>query len=117
MPTVSSLRQLAQKRPATTNASKIYSPPTNGAADIKSIFIANTTGSASAFSIYQDKDGSSYSSDTALYSSMAISANATSLITFTNGLILQDSTSTLGVQASTGGSLNFTVYGVETITS
>lgn len=117
MPTVIIKKQLAQKRPATTAASKIYSPAANGITNITSIFVTNTTGSAGTFSIYNDKDGTNYSSDTALYLSVAIAANTTILLTFDEELILQDSTSTLGVQAGTAGSLNFTLYGIETVST
>lgn len=115
MPTVTYKKLLAQKRPATTSASFLYKPPTNGRAEITSLIICNTTASPATFSLYNDKDGANFNADTALYLGITISGNSTSFLCFDGNLFLDTSSANLGCFSSIAGALNFTVYGIEMV--
>ena len=115
MPIVSTKKLLSQKRPATVSANPLYKPPTNGKCEVTSILVCNTTAVAATFNLYHDKDGANFSTDTLIYSAISVAANSTNYIEFSSGLFIQDATGQLGCLSSTSGSLNFTVYGIETI--
>lgn len=105
-------RELAQARPAGTSAVQVYQP--NSIAVITTIIVANTTGSSANYSIYLDKDGTTYTEATALFYSVALAANTTALIEFANGVPIT-SVGNLAVQTGTGSAITFTVYGMEKV--
>lgn len=118
MPVVETRKQLSQKRPATVGPTPLYHAPTNGQARIMIIVACNTTALATTFSIYHDKDGQNYAVDTILYSATPLAANSSNYISFEpEGLYLQDSTGYLAAVSGTAGAVNFTVYGIEEITT
>jgi hypothetical protein len=115
MPIVSKKKQLGQKRLASTSAAPIYHPPTNGYADIDCVIVCNTTASAVTYSLYNDKDGTNFTTDTLIYDLITLPASTTHYLTFDGHVYLESASSYLGAKASVAGSVNFTVYGVETI--
>jgi len=109
---------LAQKRPATTSASLLYAPPLNSRAEVQCIWVCNTAGAATTFSIYLDPNGTKATTNEALYYGVTIPANSTVVIAFGDleAVYLDTSSqlaSSLSCQSSTGGALNFTVMGLE----
>lgn len=110
------LKILAQTRPSGTSAVSVYSPNSGDKAIIKQIIICNTTGSAAAFSIYLDEDGTTYNETTALYFAHNINANDTIPIVFAEEegwLPMNDAAGNLAVQTDTGSALTFTIIGEE----
>ncbi len=105
-------RELAQSRPSTTSTTQVYQP--TGLAFISSIIVANVTGSAAAYSIYLDKDGTTYNQGTALFYSVMLPANCTDMIEFDVPVPIT-SQGNLAVQSGTSSSLTFTVYGAEKV--
>lgn len=108
----SSGEQLAQSRPSGTTATSIYTASL--VTEITSICICNTTGSAAAFSIYHDDDGSTFDQTTALHYSQTIAGNSTEYISSNSvgaGLMIR-ADGQLGVQTDTANALTFTVYGI-----
>jgi hypothetical protein len=106
--------QLAQSRPSVTTAQGILAPsiPT----EVTLITVCNTTGTAAAFSIYHDDDGTTYDDSTALYRAVSVAANTTVRIEFQHaggGISLSD-TGNLAVRTDTASALTFTVYGITT---
>lgn len=106
------LKQLGQSRPSGTTAASIYSPASGIRAIVKTIFVANNTGSAATFRLFHDEDGTTYDESTALDFDVSVSANSTTLLTDLNiGMI--NSSGNLAVRTGTGNALTFTVYGEE----
>jgi len=104
--------QLAQVRPSGTTATLAYTPTIR--TEITAIFVANTTGSAAAFSIYHDDDGSTYDATTALYEAVQVPANTTTVIR-SEGVgsgICVSTGGKVAVKSGTGNALTFTFYGV-----
>lgn len=104
--------QLAQTRPSNTTAASAYTASL--VTEITCIVVCNTTGSAAAFSIYHDDDGSTFDQTTALHYAQAIAANDTVYITLDApgaGLFIKPD-GQLGVQTDTNSALTFTVYGI-----
>ncbi len=103
--------QLAQTRPSDTNNTQAYSPATGFIAEITSVFVANTTGSAATFRLYHDNDGTTYSEATALMWDVSVASGASVVV---DDPIYLNSASNLAVRSSVGNALTFTVYGIET---
>ena len=109
-------RHLAQSRPSGTTAAALLtvaSAAKNGI-EITRLVIANTTASSAKFSVYHDDDGTTYDQTTALYYSVAISANTTTVIeaqSENSGITISPG-GALAVQTDTGSALTFTLYGV-----
>lgn len=108
------VKQLAQSRPSDTNAVSVLAKAVKRQVVVTSIVISNTTGSAATYSIFLDKDGTTYSQATALYYAVSLAANATMLLEFDAGLPFDKATAgNLAVQSGTGSALTYTVNGVE----
>lgn len=107
-------KQLAQSRPSGTGATSVIAKSRKRKLLITSIIVANTTGSAANYSIYLDKDGTTYDQTTALFYAVSLTANGTEIIEFTNGLPFDtDASGNLAVQTGTGSALTFTINGIE----
>lgn len=104
-------QQLAQSAPADTSAASLYSPAAEEVAIITDIFIANTTTASAAFRLFHDDDGSTYSTATALYYDVSVSANTTTLINDIE-LTMANPDGNLAAATDTSDALTFTVYGV-----
>tara|TARA_B100000989_G_C19359720_1_gene392713 strand:- start:50 stop:394 length:345 start_codon:yes stop_codon:yes gene_type:complete len=103
--------QLAQTRPSGTSAAAAFTAtvPT----EITRIFIANTTGSTAAFSIFHDDDGSTFDQTTALFSGVSINGNTTTEFSCNPGAGIQmRPDGKLAVQTDTGSALTFSIYGI-----
>lgn len=110
-------KQLAQARPSGTATSVLYTPGTNKTAKVTAIFLCNTTAGAVVFSIYHDKDGSTFDETTALYFAQSLAANTTLLIEFDSefGIFMNDSVGNLGFKQGTSEAITVTVYGIEEV--
>lgn len=116
MPVKITPKILVQRAPVTTSATLLYQPPDSTSTEIRSIFIANTTAGASTFSLYVDKNGVRNGTANALYNSVSVSANSTTLISFSAGagLFLESSDSSISAKVGTATALTFTLFGLET---
>lgn len=105
--------QLAQARPAGTSAVALYTATMRTEATL--LVIANTTGTAAAYSVYHDDDGTTYDATTALAEAVSLAANATVYLLASPapgcGLVVR-SGGTLAIKTGTGSALTFTLYGV-----
>jgi len=106
----------------TETASSIYTPVNPQITSlIKTIVVCNTTSKSAKYSVFFDKNGTTYDKTTALFFEQAISAKKTILIEFLgDGIALPgssdtDSVGNLAVQTDTASALTFSVFGVEVI--
>jgi hypothetical protein len=106
------VQQLGQARPANTTAVSIYSPASGINAVLKTIVIANTTGSSASYRIFHDDDGTTYDQSTALFYDVTIPANTSDVIELSGGM--NDSDGNFAVRTDTNNALTFTLYGSET---
>ena len=108
-------KQLAQARPANTNAVSVYAPDTaDMATEIRMINIANTTGSAATFRLFHDEDGTTYDETTALFFDKSIAANDSFTETYEEGAIwMRNTAGNLAFRTGTNNALTITVYGIE----
>jgi len=108
-------RQLGQLRPSNTTAASIYSPATGIRTTIRSIFIANTTGSAATYRIFHDDNGTTFDETTALAWNKSVASGTFDLVNLSDSpIFMADDTGNLGVRSGTNDALTFTVYGEET---
>lgn len=104
--------QLGQLRPLSTGPESIYSTPANKRSDVKVLNLCNVTDADSKFSIYHDKDGTTYGLDTALFYQQTIPAKTTISIGLEGeGWAMSSSAGNIAVQSSVAGAINFTLYG------
>jgi len=106
-------KTLAQSRPANTNAVSAYSPSARIEAEIESIFICNTTGTAADASVFLDENGTTYDQSTAIIYATSVAANTSVEILGHVKLYMNDSAGNLAVQTGTNSALTFTVSGKE----
>ena len=104
--------QLVQSRPANTSTATAFTATKQ--TEITRIIIANTTASATTFSLYHDDDGTTYDQTTAIVYSAALAANTTQFIDGfgAGGGLMVKKSGTLGIQSGTASACTFTVYGV-----
>jgi|TARA_R110000824_G_scaffold14736_1_gene62532 hypothetical protein len=104
--------QLAQVRPANTNAATVY---TSGrSVEITKIILCETSGSSCTFRIFHDNDGTTYDQTTALYYDVALAANTTLVIStevLGAGLSVYK-TGAIGFRTSVANTPTITIYGV-----
>jgi len=103
---------LAQTRPSNTTAAAAFTATLK--TEIASIYVANTTGSDAAFSIYHDDDGSTFDESNALYFGVSVAANTTARVDAGKdgeGIAIKASGS-LGVKTGTASALTFSIYGI-----
>lgn len=105
-------KYLGQLRPADTNAASLYSPASPAKrAIVRTIIVANNTGSAATFRIFHDNDGTTYDQSTALYYGKSVAANDTHKIE--TYIVMDDTSGNLAVRTGTANALTFTAYGAE----
>lgn len=102
-------RQLAQTRPASTTAATALSASLPWMVDL--VLVANVTTSPVTFCLYHDADGTTYSSDTALYFNVSLDGQDTAYVAFPQGIANTDRKGSFGIKANTADSLTFTLYG------
>ena len=105
--------QLAQSRPSGTSAVSLVNPSANQDVMVTSVVIANTTGSAAAYSIFHDIDGTTYDQTTAL--AYAVSLPANSFVEVRIEFPLATTAGNLAIQTDTSNALTFTAYGYQRI--
>ena len=106
-------KQLGQTIPGDTNVASIYSPADGVVAIVKQLIITEVAGGTPAFRIFLDDDGSTYSTATALFYDVSLSANETKVIPV--WLPMNNSNGNLAVRTSVASQINFTAHGVEII--
>jgi hypothetical protein len=108
------VRQLAQSRPSGTGAASIIAKADGKKVIITGIIVSNTTTGNATYSIYLDNDGTTYDQTTSLFYGVLLTANATDVVEFANGLPIDSgSAGNLAVQTNTGSALTFTIMGFE----
>ena len=105
-------KQLAQLRPADTNAASLYSPPDNTTAQLTRLFICNQTANTPTYRVFLDDNGTTYDESTALFYDNALAANDTEIIDLT-GVGMRDTTGNLAVRSSANSEITFTLFGFE----
>ena len=105
-----SYQQLGQARENSTNAVSVYSPGASEEVIIKSVIVANTSGSAATVRIFHDDDGTTYDESTALAWDVNIPADSVWDREVT--LCMNDSTGNLAYRSSVANALTITAYGV-----
>lgn len=102
-------RQLGQLRPADTTAASLFSPSTAQPYEAATLFIANTTGTAAAASVFHDINGTTYDETTALLFGKSVAANDYIVleVPFGDRLVAGN----IAVKSGTGSALTFTLYG------
>lgn len=103
---------LAQSAPANTNAADLYSPPADRRAIVSQIIIANTSSGSLAATVYAHASGNTKSNATAIVPAKSIPANSYEIVTFEDGLELNES-GTIGIKSGSGNDLTFTLLGRE----
>lgn len=110
----SSIKQLAQVRPSSNTAVSAILKPKRRKLVIKNIQVVNTTSSSAKYSLYLDRDGTTYNETTAIAFNEAVAANTTVLREYINGLPFDpDTAGNFAVQTDTGNAFTFTIDGVE----
>ena len=104
-------KQLGQLRPANTTAASLYSPAASTTAIIKTITVANNTGSAATYRIFMDDDGTTYDQSTALFYDISLAANSTDVLD--SFLAMNNSSGNLAVRVGTANAITFTAFGAE----
>lgn len=109
-----SSRQLGQVAPTDTNVTTLYAPPDGIKGEVNLLIVANVTGSAATYSIFNDADGTGSASSNALYKTVSLAANTSLIVNLDPGIIVNGSdSSTIIVQSGTADALTFTIYGRE----
>lgn len=112
------LEQLAQLRPADTNAAALVTPNDKEKIIVTLIVITNVDSANHDFRIFHDDDGTTYDQGTALYYDEALAANTTKILNFAGsktdpglgGLPILDG-GNLAVRSDGADDLTFTAYG------
>ena len=108
------VRQLAQVFVPNTNAMSLISKTTKRKVVVTSINVVNTSSAAQTFSIYLDKDGTTYSNATALLFNQALAANTAVLLEWQSGLPIDpQAAGNLAFSASNANVLTVTINGLE----
>jgi hypothetical protein len=116
MPTTSTWKQLAQRHLRTTADQVIYQPPSNNHwAQIKTVIVCNTTGSATTYSLWINPNSTTTGDDFAIKKIIPIAARASdqSIYPGDSALILRGSSAALIAKPGADASLTITVYGIE----
>jgi hypothetical protein len=104
-------KQLGQSRINGTTATSVYSPAVGVTAIIKTIYIANQSGSADTYRLFVDDDGTTYDQTTALFYDIVIEADETLQIdTF---IAMNDPSGNVAFQNGTANALTITLFGAE----
>jgi hypothetical protein len=106
--TIFEYTELAQSRPSGTSAVSVFNP--TALAFIDTLIVANVGSSTAKFSIYLDKDGTTYSEATALYFQNSLHSGTTLEFHFEKGIPITKS-GNLAVQTDTANAITFSVYG------
>ena len=106
---VTTVKQIAQQV-GTTSATTMYSPGANIAASGLVMVISNTGAKYRLYRIFQDDNGTTYNTTTALYYDVEIPGNTTHQRFCGN---MTDATGNLAIYADAASALTFTLYGTE----
>jgi hypothetical protein len=103
-------KTLGQAAPSTTANTDIYTVAAGRMAVISSIVIANVTGTAATYRVFQRVAGATAAASNAIAYDISVPANTTNTIEVK---ICLAATDVLTVQSGTGSALTFTVNGSE----
>jgi hypothetical protein len=105
-------KQLGQTQTAAATATSIYSPGAGVEATNLQLTCCNHTASADTIKVYQDDDGTTYTSATVLIDDLSIAANTTIVVGIGP---MNNSAGNLAVESATANAVNFTLHGQERI--
>lgn len=104
-------KQLGQLRPLDTLAASLYTPPSGKTGVITTIHVCNVTSSSASFSIFLDDNGTTYTTDTAIYYNIPLDPYSTAQIQTHVGMPTYGGN--LAVSSTIAGALTFTAHGLE----
>ena len=106
-------KNLGQSRPSGTSATQVYSPAAGTTTFVRSVSMANTTGTAAQATVYIDINGSTYDADSMVFT-RSISANDTVIANIDQpGIVMDDRDGNIAVKQGTGNAVCFTISGIE----
>jgi len=103
-------KQLGQSRDNDTSTHAVYTP-SSVTGIIKTITLANTSGSAANIRVFIDNDGTTYDQSSALLYDTSIPANSTVVVT---GYWIVENGGNVAYQQGTANAVTITVDGAET---
>lgn len=107
-------RQLFQVKPPNTNAYSVFAKDSKRKVVLLNITIVNTTASSALYSLFLDKNGTTYDTTTALAYNVAVAANTVSLVEYNLGLPIDfQSDGNFAVQVGTANAFTITGNGIE----
>jgi len=102
---------IGQARPTNTTATSLYTVATDITVIVKTIVIANTSGSTAKYRLFHDESGTTYNETTALSWDVEVASGEKEVV---NLFVCSNSASaTFGVRTNTASALTFTMYGAE----
>jgi hypothetical protein len=104
-------RQLGQLTPDGTAAVTLFQPTSSGAYNIDLINIANVGSGSIKVSLFHDRDGTTYSTATALLWNTDIPAGGLIQFEVAKGYADYTESGSIGVQTNTANDATFTCYG------
>ena len=105
------IKQLAQSRPAGTTAASIYSPAASTETLIKTIIIANVSAGSMKYSLFVDDNGTTYDESTAIAWEVSLAKGNTIIID--GNIMMNDSAGNLAFKVDIASSATCTVFGTE----
>lgn len=102
--------QLGQIQTTAATPASIYSPGSGVQATDLILTCANTTASADTIRVYQDDDGTTYTTATAIYYDVSVPANDTLILGIGP---MNNSSGNLAVESATTNAVTFTLHGRE----
>ena len=100
---------VAQSRPSDTNAASVYSPAAGTVLIVTRVLVVNTSAGNDTFSIFLDRDGTTYDQSTALFYQETLNSKTTREIE--GHWFLDNSSGNLAVQSGTGSAITYTFFG------
>ncbi len=104
-------KQLGQARENSTNAVSVYSPAASTTAVIKTIVIANTSGSAATYRLFLDDNGTTYDASTAL--AWDVSLPADSVVQIDGMFPMNNASGNFAYRSSVANAITITLLGYE----
>jgi len=113
---VAQSNQIAQARPADTNAVSIINPTSGQIIRVTKIIVCNTASTQQRFRLFHDASGTTYDQTTALFYDTLVRANESFFVRLDNAIRLTTTSENLAVRSDLASAFNFLVYGQITTT-
>jgi hypothetical protein len=104
-------RQLGQLTPDGTAAVTLFQPSSSGGYNVDLINIVNVGAGSIKVSLFHDRDGTTYTTATALMWDVDLPAGSLIEFEVTKGFADYTESGSIGVQTNTADSVTFTCYG------